>query len=118
MTTLSLSVVALIAIIAAMFASSLVASAQSAARFEYNRVTPYGRMHTEGRIGNIRIGYRACLAATDGWTCSDFEPQASDAAFRTALATLGNEGWELVSVSADPSPSPYGLTYLFKRQRQ
>ena len=121
MMKLSFSVVALIALTAlAIFAPSLVAHAQRAARFEYSRVTPYGLWQNEGNVRHMRVGYRACLAATDEWTCRDFKPQeSSDAALRTALSTLGNEGWELVSVvSEDPNPSPYGLTYLFKRPQQ
>ena len=121
MMKLSLSIVALMAVIAAMFAPSLVGRAQSATRFEYGRVAPYGVSQADGRVVYLRLGYRACVAATDEWTCRDFGPtESSDAALRTALATLGNEGWELVSaVDEDPSSSfPEGLTYLFKRPRQ
>ena len=120
MMKLSLSVVALIAVIAAMFASSLVGRAQSATRFEYGRVAPYGVSQADGRVVYLRVGYRACVAATDEWTCRDFGPtESSDAALRTALATLGNEGWELVSAAnANSSVSADALTYLFKRQRQ
>ena len=100
MMKLSLSVVALIAVIAAMFAPSLVGRAQSATRFEYGRVAPYGVTQTEGNRVYQRVGYRACVAASDEWTCREFGPkESSDAALRTALATLGNEGWELVSAA-------------------
>lgn len=119
MMKLSLAVAAVIVVAAAMFTPSLVARAQSA-RFEYMRVAPYGFTQTEGRIAYVRIGYRACLADTAEWTCRDFgRKESSDAALRTALATLGNEGWELVSaVNADPNLSADALTFLFKRQRQ
>ena len=120
MMKLALSVVALIAVIAAMFAPSFVGRAQSATRFEYGRVAPYSVSQADGRVVYLRVGYRACVAATDEWTCRDFGPQeSSDAALRTALATLGNEGWELVSTpNANSSVSADALTYLFKRQRQ
>lgn len=119
MMKLALSVAALMALVAAMFTPSLVARAQSA-RFEYMRVAPYGFMQTEGRIAYVRSSYRACLADTAEWTCRDFgRKESSDAALRTALVTLGNEGWELVSaVNADPNLSADSLTFLFKRQRQ
>ena len=39
----------------------------------------------------------------------------SDSALLALLATLGSEGWELVSVFDENSPSD-GMTYLFKRQ--
>ena len=42
----------------------------------------------------------------------------SNAPLRSMLATLGNEGWELLSaVNEEPNlTNPIGLTYLFKRQ--
>lgn len=118
MMKLSLSVAALIAVVAAMFAPSLVARSQSAAQFEYTRLIPYTVAQNEGRIRFVRVGYRACLAATDEWTCREFEPRPSDAALRAALATLGSEGWELVSAVAADANSSDALTYLFKRRRQ
>jgi hypothetical protein len=127
MRKLSLSVVAVIAVVAAMFAPSLVARAQSAVRFEYLRVTPYpANLATPGRINYRWVGYRACVAASSEWTCREFEADGSsnDAlhiALRTTLATLGNEGWELVSAVDERhelNTTFGGLTYLFKRQRQ
>jgi len=120
MRKLLLFIAAFVAIIAAMFAPSLAARAQTAARFEYSRVAPYGVPQTEGRILYQRVGYRACVATTDEWSCRDFPPkESSDTALRMALATLGNEGWELVSTAhAKSNVSNDALTYLFKRQRQ
>jgi hypothetical protein len=86
----------------------------SASRFEYLRVTPY----LSRPMNPVQVAYRACVAATSEWTCRDFDSKEnSNAPLRTALATLGQEGWELVSaVDETPSESiPEGLTYLFKR---
>ena len=59
-------------------------------------------------------GLRACIAASAEWTCRTFDGQVSqDDGFRTALVTLGSEGWELVA--ADPETPG---TYFFKRQIQ
>jgi hypothetical protein len=98
-----------------------VARAQTAGRIEYARVTPY--MVSFQKAPNHvqpRYGYRACTATTSEWKCREFEPtDASTGSLRATLATLGNEGWELVSaVNDDPvSSNPSGLlTYLFKRQ--
>jgi hypothetical protein len=127
MRTLSLTVVAFIALVAAMFAPSLVARAQSAVRFEYLRVTPYHAVtETPGRINYRWAGYRACVAASSEWTCREFDADGSsnvalNVALRTTLATLGNEGWELVSAVDERhelNTTFGGLTYLFKRQRQ
>jgi hypothetical protein len=123
MTKFSLTVAAVIAVITAMFATALIARAQSATRFEYLRVTPYQSFtETPGRITYRWAGYRACVAASSEWTCREFEPtDTSNAALSTALATLGNEGWELVSAvdeRHDMNSTFGGLTYLFKRQRQ
>jgi hypothetical protein len=66
----------------------------------------------------FRSGYRACVAATPNWACRDFEPtESSAAALSTALATLGTEGWELVSALDEDPESSYAkrLMYLFKR---
>jgi hypothetical protein len=117
MRKLSLAGFAVIALSMAMFVPSLIGRAQSAGRFEYVRVTPY----LVNPMNPARIGYRACVATTGEWICRQFESKdSSDAGLRTALATLGNEGWELVSAADDPPGEsiPEGLTYLFKRQRQ
>ena len=75
MRKLSLFVVALVAIVAAILGSSLATRAQSATRFEYSRLTPYGVAHEDGKIRLVRVGYRACSAATDEWICRSFEPK-------------------------------------------
>ena len=119
MMKLSIVIAAFVGVIVVTFAASLAARAQSAAQYDYNRVTPYIFAINEGRVLEPRVGYRACQALPDGWSCRDFAPkESSDDALRAVLAAFGNEGWELVSaVDADAS-SPDGLTYFFKRQRQ
>ena len=114
-----LSLAVLSAVIAVLFAMSIVGRAQSAVRFEYGRVTPYTVAQTQGGWVYQHVGYRACVAVTNEWTCREFEPkESSEAALRAMLATLGNEGWELVSVVDEDPNSSLALTYLFKRQRQ
>lgn len=119
MTKLSLALAGFLVITTAMVAPSLTARTQSAARFEYLRLTPYGaNRQTPGRVEH-RSGYRACVAALPDWTCREFAPtESSEAALSTAMATLGTEGWDLVSVlDEDPDQTyPRGLMYLFKRQ--
>ena len=122
MRKLSLTVVAAIAVITATLAPSLVARAQTAPRFEYLRVTPYrADMMTPGRLIQRWGGYRACVAASNEWTCREFEQtDLPNGALPTMLATLGNEGWELVSAVDEKhelNGSFGGLTYLFKRQK-
>jgi hypothetical protein len=64
-----------------------------------------------------RQGYRACVAGINQWTCREFSPAGPSAdALRTALVTLGNEGWELVSSVQEEDAPMHALTYLFKRQ--
>ena len=123
MSKVSLALLAIVAIIATAAAStpSLTARAQTATRIEYARVTPYiVSFHKSPNHVQPRYGYRACVAAISEWKCREFEPtDASTASLRTTFATLGSEGWELVSaVNDDPVASnPSGLlTYLFKRQ--
>ena len=121
---LSLAVAAVVALFLATVAPSVLARAQSVKGFEYLRVAPYGlQIRTSPNAVQIRYGYRACAASPEGWTCREFPPtESSDAALRTALATLGGEGWELVSaVVLDTNSSlghPGGIMYLFKRQLQ
>jgi hypothetical protein len=118
MTKLSLSLTGFIVVATAMLAPSLTARTQSANRFEYLRLSSYSaRVQALGRV-EFRSGYRACDAATPNWTCRDFEPTESSAtALSTALATLGTEGWELVSALDEDPESSYAkrLMYLFKR---
>ena len=124
MSKLSLALLAIVASIATMAATStpwLAARAQTTSRIEYARVTPY-MVSFQKSPNHVqpRYGYRACVAATSEWKCREFAPtDASTGSLRTTLAILGNEGWELVSaVNDDPVASnPTGLlTYLFKRQ--
>ena len=68
-------------------------------------------------------GYRACIAATEVWSCREFADQSDEpnGGPRTMLATLGNEGWDLVSSldeRHETNSDFVGLSYLFKRQRQ
>jgi hypothetical protein len=123
MKRLTLTIAALMAIVTAMLAPSFVARAQSGPRFDYLRVVPYRVVtRTPGHITGRWAGYRACLAGSTEWTCREFEPMDnSDTGLRTTLATLGDEGWELVSAvdeRHDVNSDFGGLTYLFKRQRQ
>lgn len=114
----SLVLVAIVVVVTAMFLRSPVARAQSATRIEYVRVAPYGaQVPVAANAVQDRLGYRACVAGLNEWSCRDFPPTVSSTdALRTALATLGNEGWELVSaVGDDPGLNKSGLTYLFKR---
>ncbi len=120
MTKLSLALAGFLVVTTAVLAPSLTARTQSAARFEYLRLSPYGANVPQGpgRVQH-RSGYRACMAALPDFTCREFAPtESSEAALSTALATLGTEGWDLVSVvEADPDRSyPLGLMYVFKRQ--
>ena len=120
MTKRTLSLAGFLVVTTAMLAPSLTARTQSAARFEYLRLSPYGANVPQGpgRVQH-RSGYRACVAALPGWTCREFAPtESSEAALSTTLATLGSEGWDLVNiVQADPDRSyPLGLMYMFKRQ--
>ena len=114
----TLSLAGFLVVTTAMLAPSLTARTQSAGRFEYLRLSPYGANVPQGpgRVQH-RSGYRACMAALPDFTCREFAP-TSEAALSTALATLGTEGWDLVSVvEADPDRSyPLGLMYVFKRQ--
>jgi hypothetical protein len=112
----SLALVALVAVVAAMVTPTLTVRAQSPTRFEYARVTPFvTRVPVGTNTVQERWGYRACVASVGQWSCRDFQPaQYAADALRTALVTLGNEGWELVSPVQEDSG--FGnLTYLFKR---
>jgi hypothetical protein len=77
---------------------------------------------TQGVSMLTTMGYRACMAVDNDWKCRTFDrADRSDTALQTTwattLTTLGNEGWELVSVVQDP-PATSANTYIFKRQRQ
>lgn len=118
MRKLSLAAVAVFVVLGLLFAPSLIARQQTATRFEYLRVAPYGGPEQyKGRtVHSTFLGYRACIAASADWVCRDFAQGNSDAV-RNVFVTLGNEGWELVSVGYDPQGLTAG-TYLFKRPTQ
>jgi hypothetical protein len=114
----SFALVAVVAVVTAMSAPSLAVRAQSPTRFDYARVEPYlVRTPVNANEVQERVAYRACLATREQWTCREFLPTPnSREALGAALATMGNEGWELVSaVLEDPSVNRIGLTYVFKR---
>ena len=118
MAKLTLSVAAVIAVVVAMFAPSVVAQ-QGMQQLDYVRMTPYYFTVPDGP-NRVRewVGYRACQAASSEWTCRKFESaESGDVALRTALVTLGNERWELVSAVEETRANVSGLTYLFKRPR-
>jgi len=120
MSKISLAFVAFVVVVTPMFASSLVVRAQSSPRIEYLRATPF-LVHIPVAANRVseRTGYRACVAGNTEWTCREFQPtESSTDALRNALATLGNDGWELVSAIEEDSAwtGIHGLTFLFKRQ--
>lgn len=113
------AIVALAAI--ALTVPSLIAKQQTATKWEYLRLAP-------GLAGEIidmsQHGYQACEATEVEWRCREFKSgsrTSGDDALRRALATLGAEGWELVSTvdtARDGVVYPWGMTYVLKRQRQ
>ena len=116
MKRLSLVLGALLVVTATLQGAALFTQAPAATQYEYLRVLPV-EMDFPVTPTSIRqsTGYRACVAGRSEWTCREFPPtESSEAALRTTLATLGTEGWELVSV-VDDSETHSGLTYLFKR---
>jgi hypothetical protein len=116
MMKLSLSVVALAALIAAIFAPSLVARGRRVTQFRVRPRHPLRCVAERGQHWYRRLGYRAYLAATDDWTCRDFKPlESSDAALRTALSALGNEGSKLVSVVSE-AREPIAIRFDFPIQ--
>jgi hypothetical protein len=119
MSKISLGLVGVVVVIVtAMLTPSVIVRAQGSARFEYVRVTSYTVRDTLPG-GQVRSGFRACIASTQAWNCREFPPmESSDSGFRNALATLGNEGWELVAVVVEQPTNPVDLTYLFKRRRR
>jgi hypothetical protein len=116
----SLFAVLAAAVVSVTLGSSLVARSQAAPRFEYTQLTPFTALVSHPQLGQVwsRVGYRACVATNDEWTCREFRVQDSaDDGFRTALTTLGREGWELITPyheSADGTTR----TMLFKRPLQ
>lgn len=122
MSKTSLTLLGAVVILTTMFESSLVVRAQSSPRIEYLRATPF-LVHIPVAANRVseRIGYRACVAGNTDWACREFQPptESSTDALRDALATLGNDGWELVSAIQEDSAwtGIHGLTFLFKRHR-
>ena len=120
MRKLSLVVAGAFATVAAWVAPSLLASQPSTVRFEYLQVTPFSVPRDKGQWVFQERAYRACVAGSSEWTCRRFEPVTrtsgdDDSALRAMLATLGSEGWELVSVVDNTPDGRTGLSYLFKR---
>jgi hypothetical protein len=117
-----LALVAAVVILTAAFTPSIIVRAQGAQRFEYVRVTPYIATIPVGSRVTQRVGYRACIARANEWTCQEFQPtDPTSEPLRNALVNLGNEGWELVSAVDEYSgfANQFGanqLTYVFKRQ--
>jgi hypothetical protein len=119
MAKLSLCVAALIAIVASTFGPAVKAQ-QGMQQLDYMRLTPYIFSVPDGpKAVREWVGYRACQAASSEWTCRTFEStQPRDSGLRTALVTLGNERWELVSAVRESGDANLpGLTYVFKRPR-
>ena len=120
MTPLSLGVVGVALLVGAISASSTAEpQGKAAPRFEYLDLTPTV-MSPAGP--NIRFTYSACIARTDlNLACRSFESRVSARhAQQTALATLGAEGWELVSAMGsawNPFEDPTLKDYVFKRQK-
>jgi hypothetical protein len=113
----SLGVIAATVLASAILVPSLGVRAQGFTKIEYARVTSFVvHWPTSANSVQSRAGYRACVAGVSAWTCRDFQPTESSAeALRIALATLGNEGWDLVS-AVNEEPTTSSMTYLFKRQ--
>ena len=108
------------AVVVGLFGSSLVARSQAVARFEYTQLSPYSELISHPTLGQVlsRVGYRACVATNAEWTCREFRVEnRPDAGYRTALATLGREGWELITPYHE-SADGMTRTLLFKRQLQ
>ena len=101
MLKVSLAALSIVTILAAASVFSDGIRAQGTAQIEYLRVTPFGVSVQAGLRVSVHEGYRACRAAVTAWTCRVFQPAPSNDALRTVLATLGSEGWELVSAIKD-----------------
>jgi hypothetical protein len=123
MARLTLNVVLILAVIAAALAPSVMARVQTQGpRFEYLVVNSFQAPAPGVPYGYRIAGYRACMAASAGWNCREFPSAATDSndTFGPTLETLGNEGWELVSVippADEDRMRPVSGTYLFKRTR-
>ena len=113
MSKTSLVALSVVALVAAAFASTGGVRAQSSASIEYLRVAPHRVSQTTGKMIVWRTAYRACVATTGPLECRDFGG-GSESAVLIILATLGSEGWELVSVVKEDK-SMDGPSYFFKR---
>jgi len=96
--------------------ATLTAKQPTPRRWEYLVLSPGLR----GNLDTTQHGYEACEAKNAEWTCRPFRSlptEFGDDALRRALATIGAEGWELVSVLEQPQNQgyPVGRTYLLKR---
>lgn len=120
----ALIVVGLLLLTAALALPTLTVRAASTSRFEYLRLEPGLPQFDLGTGTPLfpanRQGYVACVAGRPATEkCREFEDAGGQSrAMEVALSTLGNEGWELVSVIDETvnQGSPKGLTYVFKRQ--
>jgi hypothetical protein len=117
MTRFSLVTLALLLFGTAAWVPGVTARPEAAARFEYMRLTPGLPPNAKSATPE---GYMACVAGAGGWVCRQFGATDTDheAGLRSALATLGSEGWELVSMTDETQNLGYpkGLTYVFKRR--
>ena len=108
--------VALVAALATAALATLTAQSQPVG-WEYTRLEGIQQPSPDGK--GFRFTYRACRATERDWQCRHFVPEptySADMAFREALFTLGQDGWELVA-TVSPSPGALsGPSYLFKRQ--
>ena len=106
---------ALVAVLSAAALATLTAqSSPASTRWEYTRLE--GIRQPEG--SGWRFVYRACRAAAGDWHCQNFVPEptySEDMAFRNALFTLGQDGWELVATVSTSAEALNGPSYLFKR---
>jgi len=112
---------------------SLVARQQAQTQFEYLEATPIQVPSTPNGAA-AWDGYRACVAASNTWTCREFHnvslefaversessitmrPAQQDMSLPKMLSVLGTEGWQMVSaVPARDRSSSEGFRYLFKR---
>ena len=123
MRTRSIGLAAIAALAAIAFTiPTLMARQQVATSGRYLRLTPGLRFGMDFDMSQRPMGYQACEAKDAAWKCRDFksaDQQSNDDALRRALATLGAEGWELVSTIEQSGTVvyPVGLTYLLKRQQ-
>jgi hypothetical protein len=109
---------ALVAALATATLAALAAQSQPAStRWEYTLLEGIQQPSPDGN--GFRFIHRACRAAAGDWQCRNFvsEPAVSaDMAFREALFTLGQDGWELVATVSPSENALGGPSYLFKRQ--